>query len=144
MVLEDDIQFTVDVGTIFTAIQELKAVGGCDVFSLGYCFAPHCTRSKFEPLGKYIFRASDNRWVPMCNHALVLTRKFIEGYMEMDNVTYYDRPQDVELKNIMIGNEVSRCVPPKTFVDQNKVELGTLNENYGVEQGLQCNFQSEI
>ena len=147
MVLEDDIQFTVDVDTIFAATQDLKAVGGCDVFFLGYCDSPHCTKSKFEQLGKYIFRASDNRWVPWCNHALVLTRNFIEGYMEMDDVTYHDSENDGELMNIIISNNVSRCVPPKTFVDQDRQlgrlgrQLGTNNENYDDGNGLRCTFQ---
>jgi hypothetical protein len=144
MVLEDDILFNVDVDTIFAAIQELKAVGGCDVFFLGYCFVPHCTKSKFEQLGKYIFKALDNQWNPSCNHALVLTRFFIKGYMEMDDVMYRDTSNDANLMNIMMANEVSRCVPPKPFVDQDRVNLPTNNENYDDGKGLRCTFESKI
>ena len=52
-------------------------MGGCDVMFLGYCTVSHCTRSRFDQISKHIFRASDNDWVPYCNHALVLTKEFI-------------------------------------------------------------------
>jgi hypothetical protein len=144
MVLEDDIKYTVDVETVFAAIQELKAVGGCDVFFLGYCYAPHCTKSKFEQLGKYLFRASDNQWAPACNHALVLTRNFIVGYMETDHVTYWKDMNDLKLWGFIKANHVSRCVPPHTFVDQDRAKLGTHNENYDDGKGRRCTFQSKI
>ena len=50
--------------------------------------------------------------------------------MSPKNVVYWNNRNDHTLSDYLRDNGVKKCIPPKAFVNQNREQMGSFNENY--------------
>jgi len=128
-IVEDDIKFTVSMDRITAAINEFKKVNASVLF-LGYCWA-NCAKMRREGA-----QVSENlHAVPkgvqlLCNHALVMKKSFIKQYMTRNEVTYWRHRNDHTLSDYLRDHGIKKVVTPKAYINQNREEMGSNNENY--------------
>lgn len=136
LVLEDDIKFTVSLDRIRQAIGEFKKVDAAKVMFLGYCWA-NCDK-EYTQITENLHRAPRDTQL-LCNHALVMKKTFISAYMERPNPTFWDNRNDHTLSNFLRDEDVFKVVPKKAYINQNRAEMGSNNENYDLG-GKACNL----
>ena len=138
LVLEDDIKFNVSIDRIKQAIEEFKKIDA-EVLFLGYCWA-NCDKN-YTQVTENLHRAPREVQL-LCNHALVMKNSFIRTYMERDHPTFWNNRNDHTLSNFLRDHDVFKCVPPKAFINQNRAEMGSNNENYDLG-GKACNLEKK-
>lgn len=138
LVVEDDIKFTVSLDRIKQAISEFKKINA-EVMFLGYCWA-NCDK-EYAQVTENLHRAPRGTQL-LCNHALVMKKSFVARYMERPNATYWDNRNDHTLSNYLRDNDVFKVVPKKAYINQNRAEMGSNNENYDLG-GKACNLEKK-
>lgn len=139
VVLEDDIKFNVSLDRIKQAIGEFKKIDGAEILFLGYCWA-NCD-TDYVQITENLHRAPRDTQL-LCNHALVMKKSFVTRYMERPNATYWDNRNDHTLSNFLRDNDVFKVVPKKAYINQNRAEMGSNNENYDLG-GKACNLEKK-
>ena len=138
LVLEDDIKYNVSLDRIKQAIDEFKKIDA-EILFLGYCWA-NCDK-EYTQITENLFRAPKETQL-LCNHALVIKNSFIKKYMEREKPTYWKNRNDHTLSNYLRDNDIFKCVPSKAYINQNRAELGSNNENYDMG-GKACNLEKK-
>lgn len=127
MVLEDDVKFMVSLDLIHAAINEFKKTLEADILFLGYCWA-NCAK-KFEQKTENTYKAPQDVQL-LCNHALVMKGSFLREFMTRERPTFWNNRNDHTLSNYLRTHDVGKFVTPKAYVNQNRVAMGSNNENY--------------
>lgn len=125
---EDDIKFNVSASAISNLIHEFIATEYIMMF-MGYCTTKKCNPGEFTQISQNLYTVSPRTDI-LCNHAMVMKRDLFARYVNRSPFLYYTMQNDRTLSNYIRKNNIKRCVPRQTYVDQNFAELGTNNENY--------------
>ena len=128
-VFEDDIKYEVSIDRIKRTIAEFNKTS-CEICFLGYCWS-NCKRIREEAtmITENLYEAPRSVQL-LCNHALVIKKSFLERYMSRKNAVYWNNRNDHTLSDYLRDNGVKKCIPPKAFVNQNREQMGSFNENY--------------
>ena len=114
---------------IYGAIRDFKQVDS-EILFLGYCWA-NCGMT-YQHVSEHLYLAPYNTEM-LCNHALVMKKSFIKTYMERDEVTFWRHRNDHTLSTYLIKNKINKCVTSPVYIDQNREELGSNNNNNTVK-----------
>jgi hypothetical protein len=122
IVFEDDIIVNVDYQRLNSTISEFKKTD-YSLFYMGYCFT-RC--GNVQNNTDELFLEIKNKNI-LCCHAVCYKVKYLPGLI---NYLYkMDENFDEAIVSYNQKNNIKVCITAKTFFDQNRKELGTLNED---------------
>ena len=130
IIFEDDIVINVDTQTIIDGISAFKA-SDFILFYMGYCWMDckqnFTIQKLIEVPDKQLF----------CCHSICYKVKYLPSliksmYPMKDNL-------DNNIVTFIKENNYKVCVPPSTFFDQNRTDLGTLNNDDNIGNLPDCN-----
>ena len=126
MILEDDIEFKVSSDQLVTTVKEWNSTP-CEFMYLGYCHLT-CKKAEYTELTPNVSEViSDSRIV--CNHATLLKKSVIQKYCKKYWSLYMTKQNDNILDEFLRTNNIRRCIPPRGYINQNVVALGSNNGN---------------
>ena len=133
IVFEDDIVINVDAIKLNKSIIEFKKTD-YSMFYMGYCFA-RCGNID-RKINNVFFDVKDKNI--LCCHAICYKVSYLPSLIK------YLYPMENNFDELIVlynkKNNIKVCVTEKTFFDQNRKELGTLNEDTFTGDNLQnCN-----
>ena len=120
IIFEDDIIVKIDTHTIIDYISSFKS-SDFSFFYMGYCWMD--CKQKFS-INKLI-EVPDNQL--FCTHSICYKVKYLQeliDFMYPMNDNY-----DNNIVNFIKQNKYKVCIPSTTFFDQNREDLGTLNDD---------------
>jgi GR25 family glycosyltransferase involved in LPS biosynthesis len=127
-IFEDDIKLKVNVSEISDLIKQFKETDK-NILFMGYCIMKKCKKENFTQISPDIYTVSPKSDI-LCNHAMVMKRDLFARYVNRSPFLFYFVQNDRTLSNYILKNNIERCVPKHTYIDQNFAELGTNNGNY--------------
>ena len=127
IIFEDDIVINVDRDTLAASIEEFAA-SPYEMFYMGYCWMS-CNQDFNTTQHDYLVKVPNNKL--KCTHAIALkTDNFPDLINYMFPMTV---PNDVSFSNYFKQFGTQICVPKFSYFDQDRENLGTLNDNLAIK-----------
>ena len=123
IIFEDDI--SVETSRLFLeeSLKEFKN-SYFSMFYMGYCLMD-CNQKFNTDKYKYIVEVPNKSL--FCNHSVAFKTKYLEKLL--DYLYPMITPNDNSIINFLIDNKQTVCVPKKILFEQDRLQLGSYNEN---------------